>query len=194
MSEQALTQPCGVAADQRLPLSSTRQRDFGIRRGVGAWVARVDQDRPLSTVSDRQDPDRPDHIAQVSRRLEFQLGDLGHRNPAIGSVHDDLEHGAEAGVGVGEPVKPTAIDAAGFGRCRFKRARAQLESCLGGALGLLVQRFDQIADPGLRISEDPRCCSRVLPALSYILEAFANTWRPIHVPGKLSLRANQLRD
>ena len=93
---------------------------------LGAFIARGYERERFAAVLELQVHRQPYAIAQIFRWLELDLREACEGNPVVAPVHEGLEHGAEAHVGIGEPFEGLAVERARAARRGVEGPRAQV--------------------------------------------------------------------
>jgi hypothetical protein len=111
---------------QLAPLGLARELQFAVFALLGAFVARGNEREGFAAVLELQVRGHPDAVAQVLGRLDLHVREPRVRNPVVLAVDEGLEHGAQAHVGIGQPLEGRAVDGARDGGGAVERALAQV--------------------------------------------------------------------
>src|SRR6266702_2634116 len=154
--EDALAEANEGFVGKVLPLGFSSQAQGAIGRGFGAGVTRGNMAGGFAAVGPDKLSRGPNEIPEVRWRLKSDTADAAEGNPVIFAFENQLKHGAETRIGIGNPGKGFIIEfALGFGS-GVESARTQFGGSGELAANEVLERFHEQADPFERFAEDQR--------------------------------------
>src|SRR3990172_5672475 len=120
--ERALPSPCPALrpGGELRPLGSPGETDPRILARLRTRVAGGDEARDLGACLQGEVGGHPDQVAQGRGRLEADHAQALEGHPRIPALDDDLEHGPQPRVSVGDPVEGRSLDISGGGGRRLE--------------------------------------------------------------------------